>query len=399
MTREELIVALEELLSESMESVIERERTTFDKLAAPYGEQMLLFGTGGLGRKTLKGLRQQGIKPLAFCDNNPSLWGTEVEGVLVLSPENAVTQYADRATFVVTIWSDKHGHPLDEVKSQLNALGAVTVVSFLPLYWKYPKQFLPYFSAGLPESVILEKSRIIEFGGMLSDSYSRKCYLNHIIFRLKGDLRVLFNQIEGPQYFVTDLINKNKSEAFIDCGAYDGDTLKDFLKFSNNIFSHYYALEPDSKNNLRLNNLIKKLDAEVCSKIKVFSCGASNFKGSLKFNNSGAIDSSVTEIGDVEISCMPMDELLIDSAPTFLKIDIEGEEFAAIEGASDIIAKNHPVIAIAAYHKPDDLWLLGLELSILFNAYSFFIRPHAMTGWENILYAVPPSRLALITKE
>ena len=71
MTREELIAALEELLSESMESVIERERTAFDRLVALHGEQMVLFGTGGLGRNTLKGLRQLGVEPLAFCDKIP----------------------------------------------------------------------------------------------------------------------------------------------------------------------------------------------------------------------------------------------------------------------------------------------------------------------------------------
>ncbi len=63
-----------------------------------------MFGAGHVGRKTLTGLRKAGIEPLAFIDNDARLWNTSVEGVEVLSPEEAARRHGDQATFVITIW-------------------------------------------------------------------------------------------------------------------------------------------------------------------------------------------------------------------------------------------------------------------------------------------------------
>jgi hypothetical protein len=65
MNQEELIIALKKLFEESLESVHERERTTFDRLVSPYGEKMVLFGTGGFGRKIVKRLKKEGTECLS----------------------------------------------------------------------------------------------------------------------------------------------------------------------------------------------------------------------------------------------------------------------------------------------------------------------------------------------
>src|SRR5438128_2149246 len=108
-----LEASLQELLSEDVASAKKREQTMFDEQSAPFSERLVLFGAGGLGRKTLAGLRQVGIEPLAFADNNALLWGREVEGVRVLSPQVAAQEFADRATFVVSIWRAGGGHRLE----------------------------------------------------------------------------------------------------------------------------------------------------------------------------------------------------------------------------------------------------------------------------------------------
>ena len=71
----------------------------------PFANTLVLFGAGGIGRKTLAGLRALGIEPLAFADNNPALWGKRVNGLQVLSPQEASARYRKTAVFVVTIWS------------------------------------------------------------------------------------------------------------------------------------------------------------------------------------------------------------------------------------------------------------------------------------------------------
>jgi hypothetical protein len=70
---------LAELLSESRERTIERTSEAYDRLAHPFGRRVVIFGTGQLGRFVLPAARRAGLGPLAFCDNNPSRWGTEIE--------------------------------------------------------------------------------------------------------------------------------------------------------------------------------------------------------------------------------------------------------------------------------------------------------------------------------
>ena len=65
---------LEELLNEDLHNIIDRERTSFDEVVKPFGESLILFGAGQLGRKVLNILRFAGIDPLAFTDNDQNLW-------------------------------------------------------------------------------------------------------------------------------------------------------------------------------------------------------------------------------------------------------------------------------------------------------------------------------------
>src|SRR3954463_4268395 len=95
---------IETLLSEGSAGARRREATAFDELAGPFGKSLVLFGAGGLGRRTLAGLRKLGIEPLAFADSSAADLGMVVDGCPVLSPEAAARRYHDRATFVTTIW-------------------------------------------------------------------------------------------------------------------------------------------------------------------------------------------------------------------------------------------------------------------------------------------------------
>jgi len=125
-----LEIQLNELLDESLDSVINRERTTYDKLTAPFADRIVLFGAGNLGRKTLAGLRRLGIEPLAFTDNNQALWNSVIDGIKVLSPHEATENFKDTATFIITIWNGATGSRQEVSQNQLHDLGCQTVISF-----------------------------------------------------------------------------------------------------------------------------------------------------------------------------------------------------------------------------------------------------------------------------
>src|ERR1700739_4506350 len=92
------------LLAEGAESAKKREATLFDEVTGVHSGPMVLFGAGNLGRRTLKGLRELGIEPVCFLDNNEARWGDKVEGVPVLSPRDGAARYGANATFVITVW-------------------------------------------------------------------------------------------------------------------------------------------------------------------------------------------------------------------------------------------------------------------------------------------------------
>src|SRR5262245_5021241 len=140
---------LKALLAEDLAAAQERRLSHYDRMTQPHGGRILLFGAGGLGRRTLAGLRAVGIEPLAFIDTYKA--GGVVDGVKVIGPDEAASLYGESAAFVVTIWRAGRGPLFQDIRSQLTRLGCQRVVSFLSLYWKHPEVFLPYFGLDVPE--------------------------------------------------------------------------------------------------------------------------------------------------------------------------------------------------------------------------------------------------------
>ena len=55
-------------------------------------------------------------------------------------------------------------------------------------------------------------------------------------------------------------------EVFFDCGAFTGDTIKDFINKTKNRYSKIIAFEPDEKN---CKKLIKLVDDEHLSNVQI----------------------------------------------------------------------------------------------------------------------------------
>ncbi|CAM8655897.1 Methyltransferase FkbM [Candidatus Methylacidiphilaceae bacterium] len=394
MKKEELISELKALLNESPESVAERERTAHDKLTTSFNNQLILFGTGKLGRRTLKGLREVGIEPLAFCDNNSVIWGSDIEGLKVLSPEQAVSDFGTKAAFVVTIWNDTLGHPLEVVRQQLQSYGNCTVVSFLPLYWKYHGQFLPYFSLDRPSKILAAGEGLMDIMLFVRDDESRSSFFKNIKSRFTGELGILPSPIDKCIQFKNEFLKANKEEVFVDAGAYTGDTLRLVLESPALEFREYIALEPDPQNFKRLKKLIRTFDEELRSKITTFPVAAGTFNGEICFDGSGTEQARISQSGHIKVGCRRIDNLFKDKEVTFIKMDIEGAEPDAIEGASNIIKNKSPILAVSVYHQIDHLWRILSLINNMNNGYAFFFRPHGAGGWDYILYAVPQNRLA-----
>jgi FkbM family methyltransferase len=76
----------------------------------------------------------------------------------------------------------------------------------------------------------------------------------------------------------------------------------------------------------------------------------------------------------------------------FIKMDIEGAEMDALRGASASIREFKPRLAICAYHKFDDLWMIPRLIKELNPDYRLSFGHHSPTVWESVYYAVDPRR-------
>jgi FkbM family methyltransferase len=385
---------LDQLLSESVEGARSRERSAFDAVSAP-DAPLVLFGAGGLGRRTLAGLRKIGRVPVAFVDNNRANWHTSIDGVEVLPPEEAARRYGPSATFVVTIWRAGGPHRYEHSRHQLEQLGCRHIVSFALLYWKHAEVLLPFYAQNLPHIVIEQAAAVREAFELLADDFSRREYVAQVRWRLRADFDGLSHPLAGPQYLADDIFTYRDDEVFVDCGAYDGDTIRSLLA-QNATFDEIIALEPDPANMRTLEEYVRGLPPEAGSRIHVMPLAAAARRGTLYIEVTGTASSATSSAerpGTVAVQCVSLDEALAGRRPTFLKMDIEGAEPDALEGARTLVTTCQPVLAICVYHQQDHLWRLPLQMHGLSADYVFFLRPYNEEGWDLVCYGVPRDRL------
>jgi hypothetical protein len=91
----------------------------------------------------------------------------------------------------------------------------------------------------------------------------------------------------------------------------------------------------------------------------------------------------------VVVQCVALDDALPVESPTYVKLDIEGAEPAALQGARRLLTRARPRLAVCVYHEPDHLWSLPLWVDALGLDYDLHLRAHRYNGFDVVLYAIP----------
>jgi FkbM family methyltransferase len=391
--------ALEGLLSESPEAALTRERGAFDRLSGR--RPIVLMGAGGLGRRTLAGLRRHGVEPLAFADNAVGRQGMIVDGVRVLSPTEAAHEFGPRAAFVVTIWGANSPHRFAHSREQLRQLGCEVVCPFPLLFWKYAEGLLPFYLQDLPSRLIEERADVGRALDLWEDDRSRAEYVAQVRLRLHADFDGLSHPVEHPQYFPDDLFVWSAGEWIVDGGAYDGDSVRMISQKYGERFGHILAIEPDPANFAKLQSVVAELPPAARAKVDCRQNALASKPGTLHLDATGtaaSVTHAAPSVGTIAVSAKTIDALVNGSTPTFIKLDIEGFEVDALEGARKTIERHAPVLAICVYHRQNHLWKIPLLLHQWRPEYAFFLRPHNEEGWDLVCYGVPRRRLIETTR-
>jgi FkbM family methyltransferase len=190
-----------------------------------------------------------------------------------------------------------------------------------------------------------------------------------------------------PQYF--ECFSPKPKETFVDCGSFDGDTSFDFARWCLGNYRKIFTFEADRDNCEKCRSNLSKLND-----VTLYNLGVWDKEDVLRFNNTSTGFSSVCLENEVkqkdnilEIRTCALDEVLKNEEITFIKMDIEGAEFKAIQGARRIISEQKPRLAICVYHKPADMWEIP-DLLLEYNSeYTFRLRHYGPSAYETVLYA------------
>ena len=188
-----------------------------------------------------------------------------------------------------------------------------------------------------------------------------------------------------PQYF--HVFQFGNDEAYIDCGAYMGDTLDEFIKNCPR-YKHIAAFEPENAN-------FQKLQARYAGKrdVTLLNIGAYDKEGTLFIKGRDAWVSVATDgrDGAAAIRVNTIDNLGFEKV-TFIKMDIEGAELNALKGAEKTILRDKPKLAICIYHSNEDTLHIAEYIHHLVPEYRFRVRQYNCYPYidETVLYAHIP---------
>ena len=378
------------MLEESPDHARQREQRLLIDVGAKPDIPIVLFGAGNLGRRTLAVLRAHGRDVAAFADNDPPRWGSVVDSVPVFSPDVASSRYAANGLAIVTIWRAEGGHDFLATRDELHERGWRWVESFIPLYWGYGADALPYITIDLPTKVLAAKEQVMAGAELWADEESLRDYVALVHWRLSGDFATL-PPVQPNQYFAEGVVRVGSEEVFVDCGAFTGDTMLDVATRVDR-WRAYHAFEPDPTSFAALRAAVATLPSELAGRVHLHRAATADRQYLAHFQASGLGSASLSAAGTYEVECVAIDEIVTGPPPTFVKMDIEGAESAALNGCRRSIREAGPLLAIAAYHKQADLWELTLQVHEMKSAYQLFLRPHVAEGFDTVLYAVPPDR-------
>lgn len=219
----------------------------------------------------------------------------------------------------------------------------------------------------------------------LADDWSRKtmaCILN---YKLSGKITYLYACASARREDIEALLPLGKEEAYLDLGAYNGDTVQEFLELTEASFKRIVAVEPDRRNFRKLCTYMDGLKAKgLTGTLEAVEKGIGREEGVLGFSDSGGRQSTFAdEVNKKQVAVTTIDSLSGAVGFSYIKLDVEGMEKEALAGGARTIACWSPKLFVAAYHFDVDIFALPILLWQLQPDYRIYLRKHPyVPAWE-----------------
>lgn len=209
--------------------------------------------------------------------------------------------------------------------------------------------------------------------------------------------------LQQQQYFEFPALFP-KGKAFVDAGCYDCATSKRFVQWCGGDYSKIFAFEPDLENFSQCQIISEASDL----RIELFPAGLSDRAQTVRFasgekdcgfiidldaENQGTsfqvqLSHSAEDVkSECSIQAVALDDVVKNTEIGFIKMDIEGAELSALQGARDVIIRDRPLLAISVYHRRGDVLTIMDYLHEVVPEYRFWLRHYDIMPYETVLYA------------
>ena len=259
---------------------------------------------------------------------------------------------------------------------------------FLAPYEKYKDAYL------YRKNSVFTQDEFQQIAGIINNSseFNKKIKENHKL-PLDSYADSVFLNDNGleflPEYVKKYISGKN----YIDGGAWIGDTALVFRKYNP---EKVFAFEPQKDNFDHLLETIKINNEE--NRIIPVNYGLGNQKEEISLYGDSANSSfkkrDINEDKAEIIKITTIDDFVNEnnlSNVGLIKLDIEGYELEAIQGAMETIKNNKPVLLISIYHLPKDFFEIKPLIEKEVPGYKFMVRklvPYSPTS-EVMLIGYP----------
>jgi len=203
----------------------------------------------------------------------------------------------------------------------------------------------------------------------------------------------IFQYGHGLKLLPENVLEYIKDKDFIDGGAFVGDS----AIFMNGFTSgKVHSFEPDRKNFALLQETIGLNRLE--DKIIPYELGIADENKEIKVYSSVFCNSVLQtreKSNPIIINTTSIDNFVKNNAITIglIKLDVEGNEFEAIQGAINTINEQKPVLLISVYHHPKDFLEIKPLIESLNLDYKFMVKKlnDFSPTYETMLICLPES--------
>lgn len=350
-------------------NILENEISIWNRLKNE-NKPIILYGMGDGADKVLDAFEKYGIKASGVIASDEFVRGQSFHNFSVKKLSEMERDFDD---FTVALC---FASQLPDVINTINSVAQkhTTVVPSVPVFGDIL----------FDDRFINENAQKIDAAySLLEDEKSKQVYKNVLKFYYTGKIEYLSTITTDKDEAFKNILKLSGSEIYVDLGAYNGDTIDEFLHYTDGSYRRIIAFEPNAKNFEKL-----KFHCAGMTDTDLLQLGAYSTNTFLNFNNKSGRNSAITDKG-TKTRVAAVDSVLCGMAASYIKSDVEGADYETLLGMKNTLKMFKPKLNLSAYHRFEDIFRLPLLIKELNPNYRIFLRHHPyIPAWDTNLYCI-----------